>query len=176
MSSSRAAKPPSRGRNAKFSAADGHCMLDVEWRVTYDSLDSVYSTVPVLGPGFRWHATLEETNVRNGPESVLEYWCADAHERQEAHERGYHGRNGVSFSSPLHALRRNVVDAKRWAPGWAPEEWQEYYRTGPGFPEPEGALAQDPRSGPPDSRAAATTRGSFYDRQAAYATTDEDDF
>ena len=48
------------------------------------------------------------------------------------------------FSSPLHDLRRSVVDAKRWAPGWKPQRWQEYYHTGPGFPEAEGP-AQDPR-------------------------------
>ena len=38
----------------------------------------------------------------------------------------------------------SVVDAKRWAPGWKPKRWQEYYHTGPGFPEAEGP-AQDPR-------------------------------
>ena len=41
-------------------------------------------------------------------------------------------------------MRRSVVDAKQWAPGWKLQRWQEYYHTGPGFPGTEGP-AQDPR-------------------------------
>ena len=44
----------------------------------------------------------------------------------------------------MRPLRRSVVDAKQWAPGWKLQRWQEYYHTGPGFPGTEGP-AQDPR-------------------------------
>ena len=36
---------------------------------------------------------------------------------------------------------RVPLDAKRWAPGWKPQRWQEYYHTGPGFPVPHKAIA-----------------------------------
>ena len=72
-------------------------------------------------------------------ERILRYWYADAHER---------GTLRPNYSHPLHALRRSVVDAKRWVPDWKPQLWQapglEYYHTGPGFPEIEGP-AEDPR-------------------------------
>ena len=87
-------------------------------------------------------ATLGVTH-HDEPKRILEYWCADAHEREDMRRHAWPPPKD-DFSSPLHDLRRSVVDAKRWAPGWKLRRWQEYYHTGPGFPEAEGP-AQDPR-------------------------------
>ena len=107
-----------------------------EWNVETPPADSD----PPMVAGALEGATLDVTH-HDEPKRILEYWCDDAHERED---RRKHAWPPHDFSSPLHDLRRSVVDAKRWAPGWKPQRWQEYYHTGPGFPEAEGP-AQDPR-------------------------------
>jgi len=136
-------------QNAKFSAVDGRSVLDVQWSVVCDGWGgSVEWTEPESCPCLEG-ATLNITHY-DEPKSILEYWCADAHEREDMRQHAWPPPKD-DFSSPLHDLRRSVVDAKRWAPGWKLRRWQEYYHTGPGFPEAEGP-AQDPRIIGPNSK------------------------
>ena len=126
-------------RNAKFSAFDGRSVLDVQWSVVCDGWGgNVDWTEPESCPCLEG-ATLDVTH-HDEPKRILEW---DAHEREDRRQHAW-PRPTDDFSPPLHDLRRSVVDAKQWAPGWKLQRWQEYYHTGPGFPGTEGP-AQDPR-------------------------------